>query len=239
MVSIRARRLGRANRTHPGASSSALGGFNPRPAVRPGESTIPVEPMPLCSCFNPRPAVRPGESGAAYPARGRRHVSIRARRLGRANPHRAPASAVRPAVSIRARRLGRANLCLDVAGLRFAVVSIRARRLGRANPMSTASTRASPRGFNPRPAVRPGESRVKTGNPASATVSIRARRLGRANPRYRRRPHAARRSFNPRPAVRPGESFTHRFECRYQIVSIRARRLGRANQAPCHALQRK
>uniref|UniRef100_E6PG34 Uncharacterized protein n=1 Tax=mine drainage metagenome TaxID=410659 RepID=E6PG34_9ZZZZ len=61
--------------------------------------------------------------------------------------------------------------------------------------------------FNPRPAARPGESRVTS--PASSALAC----------------------FNPRPAARPGESpqsGVHRVDF---LVSIHARPLGRANPA--------
>jgi len=36
--------------------------FNPRPAVRPGDTIKPEHCALLLGCFNPRPAVRPGDT---------------------------------------------------------------------------------------------------------------------------------------------------------------------------------
>ena len=53
--------------------------------------------------------------------------------------------------------------------------------------------------FNPRPAVRPGDARLRT------------------------MPGSGHRSFNPRPAVRPGDAFFSPFNQKWIAVSIRAR----------------
>ena len=85
------------------AASSLSTGFDPPPAVRPGETyqaTTPVSQQSFQSapggeaggnlrraviaqppvCFNPPPAVRPGETCLAVPFQNNRTVSIRPRR---------------------------------------------------------------------------------------------------------------------------------------------------------------
>ena len=54
-------------------------GFNPRPAVRPGDAMAYLSRWVGLRCFNPRPAVRPGDAGYYIAATPAEMVSIRAR----------------------------------------------------------------------------------------------------------------------------------------------------------------
>ena len=211
--------------------------FNPRPAVKPGETPVPTGYARTHGGFNPRPAVKPGETPAGrIPGRHPRSFNPRPAVKPGETPFLFRYAAGLLVVSIRARRLSRARPTPTLAGGVIFLVSIRARRLSRARPrrnvrMLYASC------FNPRPAVKPGETdlacgtcrygnvsirarrlsrarlpRIRVGV-AAGYVSIRARRLSRARPNNTGRVQRARRSFNPRPAVKPGETAQHR--CRW------------------------
>jgi len=56
-----------------------MSGFNPRPALRPGEALARFLNTNDPTCFNPRPALRPGEAMAVKKIKLSRGVSIRAR----------------------------------------------------------------------------------------------------------------------------------------------------------------
>ncbi len=56
-----------------------LRGFNPRPAVRPGDAFLACAGFVLGFCFTPRPAVRRGDAVLQRDLALRRNVSIRAR----------------------------------------------------------------------------------------------------------------------------------------------------------------
>ena len=185
-VSILARPGGRALRGDGRDRDGGAGrSFNPRPARRPGaplrSRNVPVSsigfqsspgpkagrsprksrpPSAPSRCFNPRPARRPGAPRAER-RRGVRQieVSILARPEGRALRYRA--------------------LVLDQPAL---AVSILARPEGRALPARRRPA-GSPghRGFNPRPARRPGAPLADLrGVLARHRVSILARPEGRA-----------------------------------------------------------
>ena len=62
------------------ASATPRSGFNPPPAVRPGETRPPGETVAPDLGFNPPPAVRPGGTVAGARRGSRRSVSIRPRR---------------------------------------------------------------------------------------------------------------------------------------------------------------
>ena len=82
-------------------------------------------------------------------------------------------------VSIRSRRLGREMPLPGFATNSPRRVSIRSRRLGREMPHVPQGRDGSPTGFNPLPAVRPGDAADLQGERAQFLVSIRSRRLGR------------------------------------------------------------
>jgi len=56
-------------------------GFNPRPALRPGDAgrSVPGVSSTSWTCFNPRPALRPGDARGYEMREDRVKVSIRAR----------------------------------------------------------------------------------------------------------------------------------------------------------------
>ena len=158
--------------------------------------------------FNPRPAVRPGDTPEQdQPAQWCAKVSIHARRLGRAIPPREQQRMPEITVSIHARRLGRAIPATVTIRLLKTSVSIHARRLGRAIRLHWSRPGFCPPCFNPRPAVRPGDTRW-TCQPWSSfpAVSIHARRLGRAILWVGKYQASTASGFNPRPAVRPGDT---------------------------------
>ena len=111
-------------------------------------------------------------------------ASILARRLGRAQHGSRRLTRLGVSVSILARRLGRAQPAM--AATTWGVVgyvSILARRLGRAQRGRCRLCLSSVRGFNPRPAVRPGANYPRgSRRVVPVPVSILARRLGRAQP---------------------------------------------------------
>ena len=184
---------------------SLSGCFNPRPALLPGESVGSLSAISADLGFNPRPALLPGESWQVELELLGSAVSIHARHCCRANPFQVAgytsASAFQSTPGIAAGRIP--------AGLRqsrFLVLfqstpGIAAGRIHFVLPPEPAST-----GFNPRPALLPGESYVRGFGAWSDDVSIHARHCCRAN--RLRQPARWRRSccFNPRPALLPGES---------------------------------
>jgi len=54
-------------------------GFNPRPALRPGDAPMAKSMRLRQTRFNPRPALRPGDAWPLGAACQAQHVSIRAR----------------------------------------------------------------------------------------------------------------------------------------------------------------
>ena len=108
-------------------------------------------------------------------------VSIRARLCSRAMQILKHQVALLVIVSIRARLCSRA-MRVDRANERGADrVSIRARLCSRAMPDPPEGT-AQGRGFNPRPALQPGDAQEQEALAALAEVSIRARLCSRAMP---------------------------------------------------------
>ncbi len=156
-------------------------------------------------------------------------VSIRARHCCRANLGQCQHSRRANSVSIRARHCCRANRhqggnkCSDhgfqsapgIAAGRINVVAVRdaAENVFQSAPGIAAGRirqgcecRRKRLGFNPRPALLPGESRCSLASTGSTGVSIRARHCCRANRpalAAQRHKHSG---FNPRPALLPGES---------------------------------
>ena len=74
---------------HTPSPASTRRGFNPRPAVRPGDAPTMAKPRAAAIGFNPRPAVRPGDACRRSQAR---------QGIRRFNPR----PAVRPGDAIRA-----------------------------------------------------------------------------------------------------------------------------------------
>ncbi len=131
--------------------------FNPRPASRPGDALHVTAFEPVEACFNPRPASRPGD--ALKHAHLTRHdlVSIRARPHDRAMP------------SGSSRR--RLSLTFQSAP---GLTTGRCRTKHGKRRITTC--------FNPRPASRPGDARLRRQVGDDFEVSIRARPHDRAMP---------------------------------------------------------
>ena len=83
-------------------------------------------------------------------------------------------------------------------------------------------------GFNPRPALLPGESIRPLLDKDHSHVSIHARHCCRANLGHLQT-RVFPRSFNPRPALLPGESLVQWPVYHAGLVSIHARHCCRAN----------
>ena len=215
----------------------ALSSFNPRPARRPGAppssfssssgmSRVSILARPegrallrwaaklcaMCMRFQSSPGPKAGRSSAAT-ASARREGATGfnprpARRPGA--PHDRGSVSLRPLhVSILARPEGRALPEGERRREFHLLVSILARPEGRALQSVIRPPGRGARGFNPRPARRPGAPcwGSKLGGAllnAHHRVSILARPEGRALQWRRPRCAATLHRFNPRPARRPG-----------------------------------
>ncbi len=67
IVSIRTRPCGRVMRARPRPGPRAHRGFNPHPALRPGDAHRALPPGRGVSRFNPHPALRPGDAPLQQP----------------------------------------------------------------------------------------------------------------------------------------------------------------------------
>ncbi len=203
-VSIRARPGGRAMLLGPLPRGNRAGGFNPRPAGRPGDAILDPASIPRLavsirarpggrampfphrhsqgetSRFNPRPAGRPGDARYLLPLLLLHRVSIRARPGGRAMPDGSIKPLIRQEVSIRARPGGRA-MRVRASPSPASVTQFQSapgREAGRCPACERSASRIH--GFNPRPAGRPGDATGDLGEQVGVAVSIRARPGGRA-----------------------------------------------------------
>ena len=95
-------------------------GFNPRPALLPGESVNRPDPKPDKGCFNPRPALLPGESRPSdcWASPVMWFQSTPGIAAGRIRLSRSALKLVK-AVSIHARHCCRANRCFQQQVVRF------------------------------------------------------------------------------------------------------------------------
>ncbi len=202
-------KAGRYRRPRPG-SGPGHGGFNPRPARRPGATRPRAEAAPpeLHVSILARPE---GRALLALPAalvQLQQPVSILARPEGRALPRPRPGLPLATLdVSILARPEGRALRRLAVLA-RHEQVRFNPRPARR--PGATTRRRSSRRGrctgFNPRPARRPGATvGVALADVVELRVSILARPEGRALPsRSVARPFAPARLFQSSPGPKAG-----------------------------------
>ena len=126
-------------------------GFNPRPAVRPGDAVRRSTSSALVMGFNPRPAVRPGDAQNGF------HLTPPFRCFN-------PRPAVRP---------GDAYACQFNGPYGGGFQSAPGREAGRCSRQA-AGCRVCRR-FNPRPAVRPGDALYEGDEEQFIRVSIRAR----------------------------------------------------------------
>ncbi len=180
--------------------------------------------------FNPRPAIWPGDATDYSSMYLLRPVSIRARPSGRAMPKRRGVPTALTDVSIRARPSGRAMLQRrTLPPVERWFQSAPGHLAGRCR--SARLPLWPVRRFNPRPAIWPGDAKKQdrlqrkrpSFNPRPAIWP------GDAVTAHGRRAHH--RGFNPRPAIWPGDAKAKWLMAEGQDVSIRARPSGRAMQA--------
>ena len=209
-VSIRARPIGRAMPACADADQRGIE-FQSAPGQLAGRcDRIAHAAEPGRRCFNPRPANWPGDAAARRPAHGRRHVSIRARPIGRAMRRPVDRCVTRRSMfqSAPGQLAGRCRrLEWRVASRE---VSIRARPIGRAMPGRRAPRWLPVACFNPRPANWPGDARC-VGNAAMMIIGFNPRPANWPGDAWPAETSPlAMPGFNPRPANWPGDAVTGR-----------------------------
>ena len=156
VVSIHARHCCRANQILV-VSLAKFSVFQSTPGIAAGRISCPPSTAPRRRCFNPRPALLPGESDRNRLRPPSQGVSIHARHCCRANQVVRSSSNCFHAVSIHARHCCRANQSELFAELPMQLFQstpgIAAGRIG-----GEVFIKLLPCGFNPRPALLPGES---------------------------------------------------------------------------------
>ena len=235
----------------PSRSIANTSGFNPPPAVGPGETTTRSSRwsdnprfqsapgggaggnwrLPVLHdrriCFNPPPAVGPGET---WDRRGRRRqwrVSIRPRRWGRGK--RCLGSALPSRLPFQSAPGGGAGGNAPLRSPRQATDRFNPPpAVGPGETGFDAIIMGREFRFNPPPAVGPGETKPVKHPSGSGEVSIRPRRWGRGKPGCLRPRRPSRRGFQSAPGGGAGGNDDRRDAGGVAgEVSIRPRRWGR------------